>query len=132
VRDHLAAGGRLVLDLFNPSLHFLVDETRQSEFGDEPEITMPDGRKVLRRVRIVDRDLFAQINEVEFIYYITYPDGREERAVDRFSMRYLFRYEVEHLLARAGFRVDEICGDFDRNPYGTSYPGELIVLATKC
>jgi|SRR5437762_441978 len=36
-------------------------------------------------------------------YYMTYPDGRQERLVHAFSLRYLFRFEVEHLLGAGGF-----------------------------
>ncbi|MFQ5342495.1 MAG: class I SAM-dependent methyltransferase, partial [Anaerolineae bacterium] len=131
IRRHLVAGGRLVLDLFNPSLPFLVDEQRLEEVGDEPEFTMPDGRKVVRRHRIASRDLFNQVQEAELIYYVTHPDGREERLVHDFPMRYLFRFEAEHLLARAGFQVEELYADYDRSPYGSKYPGELIFIARK-
>jgi len=31
-------------------------------------------------------------------------------------MRYFFRYEMEHLLTRCGFRVLEVLGDFDGSP----------------
>ncbi|MFQ5593985.1 MAG: class I SAM-dependent methyltransferase, partial [Anaerolineae bacterium] len=128
---HLVAGGRLILDLFNPSLSFLVDEQRLEEAGDEPEFTMPDGRRVVRRHRIASRDLFNQVQEAELIYYVTHPDGREERLVHDFPMRYLFRFEAEHLLARAGFQVEELYADYDRSPYGSKYPGELIFMARK-
>jgi hypothetical protein len=46
-------------------------------------------------------------------------------------MRYLFRFEVEHLLARSGFTVEHVYADYERNPYGSHYPGELIVVARK-
>jgi hypothetical protein len=46
-------------------------------------------------------------------------------------MRYLFRFEVEHLLARCGFAVEALYGDYDKCPYGSKYPGELIFVATK-
>jgi len=131
VRDHLADDGLFVLDLFNPSLPMLVKEGLDQEFGDEPEFTMPDGCQVQRRVRMVARDLFQQINEAELIYYVTRPDGRRDRFVHAFRMRYLYRFEVEHLLARAGFRVERIDADYQGNPYGTTYPGELIVQARK-
>jgi len=130
-RQHLVDGGRLVLDLFNPSLPYLVDESRLGEFGEEPEFTMPDGRRVVRRSRIVSRDLLKQVQNVELIYYITYPDGREDRKVHDFPMRYLFRYEAEHLLERAGFQMDTVYADYDRSPYGSKYPGELILVAHK-
>jgi SAM-dependent methyltransferase len=131
IRRHLTPDGRLVLDLFNPSLPYLADPTRLDEFGDEPEITMPDGRRVLRRARITGRDYFDQVQDTELIYYVTHPDGKQERLVHSFPMRYLFRFEAEHLLARCGFEVEALYADYDRSPYGSQYPGELIFVAHK-
>ena len=37
IRRHLADAGRLILDLFNPSLDALVTRLQNEEFGDEPE-----------------------------------------------------------------------------------------------
>jgi hypothetical protein len=51
--------------------------------------------------------------------------------VHAFRIRYFFRYEIEHLLARAGFATDEVYADYERNPYGTTYPGELTFVARK-
>jgi SAM-dependent methyltransferase len=130
IRRHLSDGGRLILDIFNPSLQGLADDSRVGvEFGDEPEFVMPDGRKVTRKHKIVARDLFAQVQQVELIYYVTYPDGRQERLMQAFAMRYLFRYEAEHLLVRAGFTVEQLYADYDKSAYGSKYPGELIFVA---
>ncbi|PKO21633.1 MAG: class I SAM-dependent methyltransferase [Chloroflexi bacterium HGW-Chloroflexi-1] len=131
IHRHLKPGGRLALDLFNPSLPYLADAARLDEFGDEPGIIMPDGRRVLRRARIAARDYFNQIQDTELTYYVTYPDGRQERRVHAFPMRYLFRFEAEHLLARCGFEVEALYADYDRSPYGSKYPGELIFVARK-
>jgi SAM-dependent methyltransferase len=131
MRRHLRDGGRLVLDLFNPSLAYLVDESRLGEFGEEPDFTMPDGRTVVRRARVLSRDLLEQVQDVEMIYDVTHPDGRREKQAQRFPMRYLFRYEAEHLLIRAGFTVEAVYADYDRSPYGSKYPGELIFVARK-
>ncbi len=131
VRKHLGDGGRLIFDLFNPSLEALTREDLGQEFGEEPEFEMLDGRKVVRKHRQTERDWFNQISHIELIYYVTHPDGREERLVHAFQMRYLFRYEAEHLLVRSGFEVEHLYADFDKNPYGTSYPGELIFVARK-
>lgn len=131
LRRHLAPGGRLVLDLFNPSIPYLADPARLEEFGDEPEFTMPDGRRVVRRARITARDYFAQVQDAELIYYVTHPDGRQERLVHAFPMRYLFRFEVEHLLARCGLEVEALYADYDKSSYGSKYPGELIFVARR-
>ncbi len=130
-RRHLVEGGRLILDLFNPSLSYLVDEKRLGEFGEEPEFTMPDGRRVLRRARILSRDLSQQVQDVEMLYDVIHPDGRRERITESFLMRYLFRFEAEHLLVRSGFVVEAVYADYDRSAYGTKYPGELIFVARK-
>ena len=60
-----------------------------------------------------------------------HPDGRQERLVQAFRMRYLFRFEVEHLLARAGFAVEHLYAGYDRSEYGSTYPGELVFVARK-
>jgi hypothetical protein len=131
IHRHLKPGGRLILDLFNPSMHFLAADNIGKELGDEPAITLPDGRRLLRRHQITARDLAAQVQDAELIYYVTYPDGREERLVHAISMRYLFRYEAEHLLVRCGFTIELVYGGYDRQPFGTEYPGELILVALK-
>jgi SAM-dependent methyltransferase len=131
IRQHLAEGGGLILDLFNPWLEALVRDDVGQEVGDEPKFTTPDGRRVVRRVKIISRDHFNQINHTELIYYVTYPDGHQERLVHAFPMRYLYRFEAEHLLARAGFEVEQVYADYDKIPYGSKYPGELIFIARK-
>ena len=128
---HLEPGGQIILDIFNPSLEALTRNTLGEEIGEEPEFRMQDGRRVSRRHKIVDRDPFNQINQVELIYYVTHPDGREERLVHSFPMRYLFRYEAQHLLERCGFEFEEVFADFEKSPYGSKSPGELICVARK-
>ena len=131
VRHHLQGNGRIVLDLFNPSLPLMVDRKYLDEFGEEPEFTMPDGRRVVRRHKSVKRDYADQLLHGEIIYYVTHPDGRGERLVHAYKMRYLFRYEVEHLLARCGFELEHVYADYDKSPYGSKYPGELLFVARK-
>jgi SAM-dependent methyltransferase len=131
IRAHLLDGGRLILDLFNPSLDMLANLRIGEEGGEEPEFTTPDGRRVVRRHRAVAEDRFRQVNDFELIYYVSHPDGRQERLIQAFPMRYLFRFEAEHLLARAGFEVEHLYADFDRRPYGSAYPGELLFVARK-
>jgi SAM-dependent methyltransferase len=131
IHRHLVHGGRLILDLFNPSLEALVQDNVGEEFGEEPEFTTPDGRRVVRRHTIVARDYSNQINHVELVYYVTHPDGRRDRLVHAFPMRYLFRFEAEHLLSRSGFEVEKLYADYNKTLYGSKYPGDLIFVAKK-
>jgi SAM-dependent methyltransferase len=131
IRHHLVDRGTLILDVFNPSLDLLVSFRPGEEFGREPEFTTPDGRRVVRWQTFVSGDRFNQINEHQLIYHVRHPDGREERLVQQLTIRYLFRFEVEHLLARAGFAVEHLYGGYDRSAYGSTYPGELVFVARK-
>ena len=131
VHRHLDSSGRLIVDLFNPSLDFLVSRPVGQELDAEPEFTTPDGRRVVRKHKTVAHDRFAQVSDFELVYYITHPDGREERVVQTFRLRHVFRFEMEHLLARAGFAVEHLYAGFDKTPYGSIYPGELIFVARK-
>jgi len=131
IRRHLIDGGALILDLFNPSLDMLGNPSTGNEYGDEPEFITPEGDRVLRRHRTVACDRFEQINQFELIYYVTHPDGRTQRLVHAFPLRYIFKFEAEHLLARAGFEIEHVYSNYDMAPYGSKYPGELIFVARK-
>jgi hypothetical protein len=121
IRRHLATDGRLVFDVFNPSIHNLAKPADGAETDEEPSFTLPDGRTVIRRHRMLERDLVRQVNTGELVYYVTHPDDRQERLVHPFRMRCIFRFEAEHLLARAGFVLEHVYSDFDRSPYGSRY-----------
>jgi hypothetical protein len=45
-------------------------------------------------------------------------------------MRYFYRYEIEHLLARTGFRVVELFGDYDQSPF-LNNSSEMIFVAER-
>lgn len=132
IRRHLETGGALILDIFNPSLEALTADNLGEEIDAEPEFTTPESIKVLRFNKTISRDLINQVIQVELIYYLTHPNDRKERLVHAFHMRYLFRYEVEHLLSRCGFEIEDLYADYQKNPLGSTYPGELIFVARAC
>jgi len=65
---------------------------------------------------------------VQFCWYVTHPNERREEIRWRFGMRYYYRFEVEHLLARAQLRVAALYGDFDRAAFGNESL-EMIFVA---
>lgn len=129
IHRHLPEGGRLVLDLFYPMLERLVGQQYALEFEVEPEATLPDGRKFIRKGRATARDLTNQLLDIELEHEIIHPNGRKERHTQNLTIRYFFRFEVEHLLARCGFEIEHLYGDYDRSDFGTKYPGELLFVA---
>jgi SAM-dependent methyltransferase len=131
VRRHLTFNGHFVFDIYHPSPHRLISSPEmQKEREDLPETLMRDGRKVKRCSRIPGCHRDEQYNEIELIYYVTYPDGRQERLIDAFPMRYYFRYEVEHLLEICGMKVINLYGNFEKSPFTDKSP-EMIFIAGK-
>ena len=124
VRRHLAPSGRFAFDVFNPRLARIAtleepefEELRFAHAGDE----------VVRHTSVT-RDLGRQLQRVRFRY-----ERRRGGAVlgnDRveFDMRWFYRFEVEHLLARAGFAQIAVYGDFDRSPFRGASPA-IVALA---
>ncbi len=131
VNKHLSPHGQLIIDVFHPRPDRLVpNPSYTAEVEDYPDKELPDGRKLRRTNRIAGFHRDRQYNDVELIYYITHPDGKKERLVQSFPMRYLYRYEMEHLLTLCGFRVVELYGNFDKSELSSDSP-EIIVIAEK-
>jgi SAM-dependent methyltransferase len=132
VRRHLEPGGSFFMSVFNESVEALADNSVFNEFDITPEFTMPDGRRVYRRFRYVERDYTRQVEVKDSIFYVTHPDGKKERLVHRFSMRYFFSFELVHLLARAGLEVTGLYSDYDGTPHdATIKDGMIIITAVK-
>ena len=131
IKKHLAPGGLLIFDVFHPYPPRLVHNPEyMTEVEDLPETQLPDGRTVRRTSRIAGFHRDQQYNDIELIYYISHPDGRTERLVQAFRMRYYFRYELEHLLDLCGFRVVELFGDFNKSEFSSDSP-EMIFVSEK-
>jgi SAM-dependent methyltransferase len=129
VRRHVEPNGSVILDVAEPSIHRLASPLDATELVAEEASTLSDGRRIICRHRNVDRDLCSQTFSTELAFHVTHPNGRSENFAHQHRFRYFFRFELEHLLARAGFAITDVYSGFDRCPYGSTYPGDLIFIA---
>jgi SAM-dependent methyltransferase len=130
IRRHLKTGGRLVFDVFLAKPEELAIQKETAVVSGRPPFLMPDGRSVAWSL-YQSVDYQQQLVHEKLIYDIVYPDGRKERLVYPETIRFFFRFEVEHLLARAGFEVEAVYADFNKTPFGSKLPEELIFVAKK-
>jgi SAM-dependent methyltransferase len=121
MRRHLAPGGRLIFDVFHPKTERLA-VPHEDRFELELE-----GRKIRRFGRGTPHRA-RQLMEVDFRWEIEDATGAVEEHRARFTMRWFFRYELEHALARAGWAVEALYGDFDRSAFRDDSP-EMIFVA---
>jgi SAM-dependent methyltransferase len=131
INRHLVSGGRLVFDVFFCKPEELLIQKDTDIVKDRPPFRMPDGRSVTWGLRFHDLDYQNQLIHEELSYDILYPDGRRECLVYPAPLRFFFRFEVEHLLARAGFSVEAVYADFSKTPFGHKPPEDLIFVAKK-
>jgi hypothetical protein len=119
-RRHLAPGGRLALDVFDP-------KASRTALAEEPEAlavtaTTPRGR--VQRFDRVSRDLARQVLTLRMRFVAEAPEDCGEGQLE---LRWFHRFELEHLLARAGFAIEALYGGFDRRPWAPG--GETVVVA---
>ena len=124
VRRHLAPGGVFALDVFAPKLERIaVFDEKEFE-----EARWREGDDEIVRFTSVLRDPATQIMDVTFRYERRRSGAPTQSHAVQTRMRWFFRYELEHLLVRAGFSSVEIFGGFDRRPYDY-FSGETVVIA---
>jgi SAM-dependent methyltransferase len=128
-RSHLLPQGTLALDLINP------DPAPSSVSDNEPArgdttagiVDWTGGRRVRSWATVVGCNRSLQCNDCEVTYEIIEADGTVRRLAETFPMRFVFRYELEHLLARSGFRIVALFGDYDRSGFADESPGMIVV-----
>ncbi len=127
---HLSPGGRLVLNVFDPNLRIIVE--RSSQIGQAlthaGEFTRPDNGHQVVVWESLHYDLAAQMVHVRWLYDELGDDGFVlSRAYTDLRLRWIYRHEMEHLLARCGFTVEALYGDFEGGPFVAG--GEQVWVA---
>jgi SAM-dependent methyltransferase len=115
IRRHLNPGGLLLVDLFNPDLGSLLDARGQVLM--DKTITDPETGHRLVRFHARTVDLGQQTQHVTFIVDELGGDAHVRRTLFPFSMRYLFRHELELLLRHAGFTVESVYGSYNLDEF---------------
>lgn len=126
IRRALRPHGVFILDLFNPDAHALSQENNRLIV--ERTFRLP-GCEVIK-FAASESDMAAQLNYMTSFYDTIDASGHWQRKVVRYPLRWFYRYELEHLLARAGFLVESVYGSYHLDPYESS-SDRLIVVATR-
>lgn len=125
IYEHLEDGGRLIFDVFCPDLSRLHSEVNeQLEYKGEYE-----PGKQLKRYFSVKPDYINQCQNVTF-KYVWDENGKEMSSEYFYPMRYYFRFEIENLIARTKFKLENIYGDFKRNQLSNK-SNEFVVVCRK-
>ncbi|HSP05934.1 MAG TPA: class I SAM-dependent methyltransferase [Acidobacteriota bacterium] len=131
VREHLQDNGTFILDVFAPNIERLAQyHKRRDEWEKEFSRKNERTESTITRYFQARADLAAQIIHVEMKWEERNSTGSlVGRKEGTFDLRYFFRFELEHLLARCGFDPS-LYGHFDGRPYDY-VSGEMIAVCKK-
>jgi SAM-dependent methyltransferase len=132
IREHLADGGRLALNVFDPSLsviHARLGVTAGT-LQMQTRFRHPQTGRDMVLWDTFRYDPEQQVLEGDYIFDELGDDGTVlSRVYAPLTLRWVYRYEMQHLLELAGFRVEALYGDFRRGPF--RYGGEQVWVARK-
>lgn len=123
VRQHLAEGGRFLIELFNPSVKFLAREPEQHYPVGRGEYEEADGGGRVIVTAQSRYDAATQVNHIQ--YYFQSEKGEGE--VLSFEMRQFFPQEIDALLVYNRLRIERKYGNYEEAAFGNDSPKQLIV-----
>jgi ubiquinone/menaquinone biosynthesis C-methylase UbiE len=133
VYEHLLPGGRFALNFFNPSIVMIADWQTQRA-GALQRLASLDDKAAGKRREYWQSNSYRTADQIlEHLRVIEElaPDGTvSSRRYRTLVLRYLFRYEMEHLLSLTGFEVENLYGWFDERPF-TDDSSEMVWVARK-
>lgn len=119
--DVLASGGLLVIDVFNPNP--ALTAAGSGDGAADVWHALPE-----QHVWSAWSTQCWPTRQRTQIWYRGEHDGKQTSTT--YTLRWVYRFEMEHLLQRAGFEVSEVYGDYDRSPLVDGSP-RMLWIATK-
>ncbi len=129
IRRHLRSGGRLIVDIFDPRLDWILPDRTVPGLSDRPSVTHPiTGNTVVVEVLTRANDPLRQLLSERWRFTETGSAGeilrREEEILE---LRWSYRYEMRYLLELCGFSIEDEFADFTGAP--PTYGREQIWVA---
>lgn len=117
--EHLAPGGRFVVDVFLPDIDYLSDAlNRPSTVYLEDELESPDGDFTMMLYTTRKYDAFEQVQHLTWTHEKFFETGENERYLTRLDMHVFFPRELQLLFLATGFSIESIYGGYDWKPFG--------------
>lgn len=125
----LQVNGRLFIDLANPV--DIASTPEDALLSLENVLTDPETGELIVHLASNRLDTAEQTLHITWIYDVSAPNGGSvQRTVAAGVYHYRYPHQVELLLQKAGFKLLQIWGDYDRSPYDET-SDRLLILAAK-
>ena len=119
IKNHLTENGRLIFNIFVPNLESMVSADDVLYHHKDVDDFDND-----RKFIIWNQSKYDQFNQIEHTRIVVDELNNKEQVVNRFyrdfSLRYVFRWELYHLLISNGFKLLNLYGDFEKSDFDDS------------
>lgn len=132
IREHLVDGGRFVFNIFDPNIQMIVEHAGSlgSTTKKQGEFVHPETGRCVIVSDTRQYDTERQMIDQYFIFEELDEDGHVmSKRYSHMTLRYIFRYEMEHLLELSGFQIEALYGDFTQGPFRPG--GEQVWIARR-
>lgn len=132
ILKHLTDDGKLIIDIFDPKIELINSNLgyQSSRLKQMTELVHPiSGNQVFVWYSTTYNLEEQLINEI-WIYEEIEDDGNViRRQYVPLKVRFVYRFEMQHLLELCGFRIDALYGNYNREEY--FHGGEQIWVCRK-
>jgi len=126
VRRHLVEGGRFIFDVFNPNVGILARSAGERRL--ERECKDPDHNGTIVFEHTMNYDDAAQVSRIQCYFTRRGPNGEDRGVtVEDLHLRCFFPQEIDLLVRSQGFAILEKFGTFERKPFASREPKQIVI-----
>lgn len=130
IHRHLAPGGLLAINIFNPDIVAIGQWLTTKKGSLQRRGEAASGRSAVAWETRTYRPASQEVESTLLDEELSDEGAVISRVYRDLKLRYTFRFEMEHLLARAGFEVEALYGDHCGGPFEDTSP-EMVWLARR-
>ncbi|HOS30135.1 MAG TPA: class I SAM-dependent methyltransferase [Treponemataceae bacterium] len=124
IYKHLEDSGFLIIDYFNPSLEYIVENSKKPLVIAEYETE--DGRYV-KIIQTMEYDDHTQVNRVKWEHSI----NGEFSSKESLDMRMFYPQELDYLITSSRFKIVNKFGSYERSDFSKGSQIQLVICQ-KC
>jgi SAM-dependent methyltransferase len=124
VRQHMAPGGRFVIDVFVPKMALLVDTGGERVPFSECDDPGGRGRITVRESYVYEPD--TQIKRVTYWYKAP---GQEHELPGALNLRMYFPQELDALITYNGFKIESKFGTYDGAAFDATSEKQIVMCS---
>ncbi len=128
IRRHLAPTGLFIVDIFNPEEKDTYPADGRLEYNGS--FSNPQTGGTVYVSLSTTANPAEQLRHATYFYDEAAQDGSLKRTVSHLTLRYIYRYEMQLLLERAGFSVEELYGSYEFDEF-SSDSGKLVFVCRR-